>query len=405
MLRELGAPGGDGRLRVEPLNGSSAARDLGFAQTQDTADDEGTWRGSLVIRGLPLHGASLADKVFFLASTNAAVKAQWPLQITAGIEVVGTDIAAMARLGRAQATITGGSASARIATRLTFVDPGARRPDGTYDARTVDGRIYLPELMDAVKTNLKAIVPFMTSGDTTIPKDLKPLWLEAGATVSLPVKASLLGKSYETKLVGTWSREVPIIVNPLELAELNLPTDRPGWDWKTWWTGADVRFDGLPSLEDVLSRLRGITPGSIVEALDKLLDYLESIADSSPVMRKKIPGTDTSIGDTVSAVKWIRDRVSQLEIDSDALLDAVNAALYLAFYKKVYTGAPQDPPRILSYEDNALRIRIQNPEKIATPDDLGEPVEGGDWWPTTLEPMVRQMFDEWVAAGEPAAQK
>jgi len=42
---------------------------------------------------------------------------------------------------------------------------------------------------------------------------------------------------------------------------------------------------------------------------------------------------------------------------------------------------------------------------IPTPDDLGEAVEGGDWWPTTLEPMVRQMFDEWVAAGEPAAQK
>ncbi|WP_456286286.1 hypothetical protein M1D46_00820 [Microbacterium sp. JZ70] len=42
---------------------------------------------------------------------------------------------------------------------------------------------------------------------------------------------------------------------------------------------------------------------------------------------------------------------------------------------------------------------------IPTPEDLGEPVEGGDWWPTTLEPMVRRMFDEWVAAGEPATQK
>jgi hypothetical protein len=42
---------------------------------------------------------------------------------------------------------------------------------------------------------------------------------------------------------------------------------------------------------------------------------------------------------------------------------------------------------------------------IPTPDDLGQPVEGGDWWPTTLEPMVRTMFDEWVAAGEPARQK
>jgi type 1 glutamine amidotransferase len=42
---------------------------------------------------------------------------------------------------------------------------------------------------------------------------------------------------------------------------------------------------------------------------------------------------------------------------------------------------------------------------IPTPEDLGQPVEGGDWWPTTLEPKVRSMFDEWVAAGEPARQK
>ncbi|MDQ0678790.1 hypothetical protein QFZ30_002172 [Arthrobacter pascens] len=42
---------------------------------------------------------------------------------------------------------------------------------------------------------------------------------------------------------------------------------------------------------------------------------------------------------------------------------------------------------------------------IAPPADLGEVVEGGDWWPTTLEPMVREMFNDWVAAGEPASQK
>ena len=39
---------------------------------------------------------------------------------------------------------------------------------------------------------------------------------------------------------------------------------------------------------------------------------------------------------------------------------------------------------------------------IPVPEDLGQPVEGGDWWPTTLEPMVREMFTEWVDAGEPA---
>ncbi|MDR6687752.1 type 1 glutamine amidotransferase [Arthrobacter sp. 1088] len=42
---------------------------------------------------------------------------------------------------------------------------------------------------------------------------------------------------------------------------------------------------------------------------------------------------------------------------------------------------------------------------VPTPEDLGQAVEGGDWWPTTLEPMVRKMFTEWVEAGEPATQK
>jgi uncharacterized protein len=28
------------------------------------------------------------------------------------------------------------------------------------------------------------------------------------------------------------------------------------------------------------------------------------------------------------------------------------------------------------------------------PAEFGEPIPGGDWWPTTLEPMVRTMFDE-----------
>jgi hypothetical protein len=31
---------------------------------------------------------------------------------------------------------------------------------------------------------------------------------------------------------------------------------------------------------------------------------------------------------------------------------------------------------------------------LALPEGFGEPVPGGDWWPTTLEPMVRQMFEQ-----------
>jgi hypothetical protein len=31
---------------------------------------------------------------------------------------------------------------------------------------------------------------------------------------------------------------------------------------------------------------------------------------------------------------------------------------------------------------------------IGLPPDFGEPVPGGDWWPTTLEPMVRGMFEQ-----------
>ncbi|GAA0248553.1 ThuA domain-containing protein [Cryptosporangium japonicum] len=30
---------------------------------------------------------------------------------------------------------------------------------------------------------------------------------------------------------------------------------------------------------------------------------------------------------------------------------------------------------------------------LGLPDGFGEPVPGGDWWPTTLEPMVREMYE------------
>ena len=36
---------------------------------------------------------------------------------------------------------------------------------------------------------------------------------------------------------------------------------------------------------------------------------------------------------------------------------------------------------------------------LPIPAGLGEPVEGGDWWPTVLEPMVRTRYDEWLANG------
>jgi hypothetical protein len=31
---------------------------------------------------------------------------------------------------------------------------------------------------------------------------------------------------------------------------------------------------------------------------------------------------------------------------------------------------------------------------LELPEGFGEPVPGGDWWPTTLEPMVRDMFEQ-----------
>ena len=31
---------------------------------------------------------------------------------------------------------------------------------------------------------------------------------------------------------------------------------------------------------------------------------------------------------------------------------------------------------------------------LGLPEGFGEPVHGGDWWPTTLEPMVREMYEQ-----------
>jgi type 1 glutamine amidotransferase len=39
---------------------------------------------------------------------------------------------------------------------------------------------------------------------------------------------------------------------------------------------------------------------------------------------------------------------------------------------------------------------------VALPEGFGEPAPGGDWWPTTLEPMVRAMFDERGTAAQPS---
>jgi uncharacterized protein len=39
---------------------------------------------------------------------------------------------------------------------------------------------------------------------------------------------------------------------------------------------------------------------------------------------------------------------------------------------------------------------------IPLPPGLGEPVEGGDWWPTRLEPLVRARYEEWLATKGPA---
>jgi hypothetical protein len=36
---------------------------------------------------------------------------------------------------------------------------------------------------------------------------------------------------------------------------------------------------------------------------------------------------------------------------------------------------------------------------LELPEAFGEPVPGGDWWPTTLEPMVRDMYEQRKAGG------
>jgi hypothetical protein len=41
---------------------------------------------------------------------------------------------------------------------------------------------------------------------------------------------------------------------------------------------------------------------------------------------------------------------------------------------------------------------------LGLPEGFGEPVPGGDWWPTTLEPMVRGMFEQRRAAAAPTTE-
>ena len=42
---------------------------------------------------------------------------------------------------------------------------------------------------------------------------------------------------------------------------------------------------------------------------------------------------------------------------------------------------------------------------IDLPPEFGDPAPDGDWWPTTLEPMVREMFDARRATSLPSARR
>jgi hypothetical protein len=137
IIRETKAAGGQGSLRVERLNDSQVASILGIAQSTDTAEADGDYKGRLVIRGPALMQQSLTDSIYLVATAEKSP------QITASVEAKTTNLSALANIGIADITISKGEATARLSGTLMLTDPGT-------DPKS-PGRITLAEMIDATK--------------------------------------------------------------------------------------------------------------------------------------------------------------------------------------------------------------------------------------------------------------
>ncbi len=122
--------GGSGKFKVAQLNSSLAGQPY-FGLGINQADDDGDG----VIAGVSIHGDTLADQFFIQDSTPNDPT------LTGTVDLVATDIDALARFGFIGVGVLNGVGTASAGIDLNLQDP-----------KTVDddGRIFLPELYDGL---------------------------------------------------------------------------------------------------------------------------------------------------------------------------------------------------------------------------------------------------------------
>ena len=340
LIRETGLPGGTGKLVIAKVGSSNAARDLGLVATVKDADTVGDWNGRLVDYGMPLHGQSLADRVFLTAD-----KTDFP-RISASVEATAVDVTGKARLGPVSIGIEKGEVGAKLETKIALVDPGKA------DTPSADGRIWLSELSGQLAADISLLTPFDASHYSVV----------ASANVKLPVTGTVFGAPIlkNDGIVATWSK--PLFGNLA--ADAQGLGGLPKADWTSWWQSAQVSYD---KALDQLANLRGIDSDTIVKALLGLVDQLTSLDANSPLMATRIPGIDKSLGDILSVANRVKQVVQSIKNNPGMLVDEIEQALRKAFNLPAIdpkldpndaknVGNPALP--VLTYANSILRVNL-----------------------------------------------
>jgi hypothetical protein len=243
-------------------------------------------------------------------------------QISASVEAITKDLSAQANFGLADIAITQGAAVARVAGKLMLADPGT-------DPKS-EGRITLAEMSDALKR------AFANVSLSNLLGGLNGSYvIDASASVKLPVKGTVLGRSIDAPdgVVASWSK--------------SWSGGTPDVDIVGWWKNASVSFD--KQLLD-LTDIRSITAGDIVRALRSFVGYLQDAGVKVPALGVKLPIIDRSLGEIIAADGVLEKLVAAFEASPGRVLREVEAALKKAL------GLPANSANLLTLDNKVLGI-------------------------------------------------
>ena len=340
-------PGGDfdSRFKIAGANGSFAPLVLGILAEDD--NDDG------LIEGLPLHGESLANRLFLN-----------DVQFDVLVQATAADIDATANFGIVNVGIRDGSGEASAQLSLALNDPDS------------DGRIYLSEMVDA------GVLPVIGTPQLHCDLNLElPVFLDGTITgLSLPSTAAII-ISWADIHNGT---EPSIHLRDLDNIQgfenftafglsLDLPIAR----------AIDASLDALDGLDEIQVRLRGVTSPINLDlsyidptATGPALKFVQTFRDLADALRIQTGGklTMNFSPDGRSLVLYDNTsgsgtfRISQL---NGSILSQLGLSGLSAVDGKI-EGQPIYQPSIL----DALRRVVDLLRSFEQLDGLSQPIPG-----------------------------